>query len=45
MAQKSRHMDFTVEETREIELHPTNTSGKELSLSGGHRNLSFTLKE
>jgi hypothetical protein len=38
-------MVFTLEETREIELHPTKTSGKKLSLSRGHVNLSFTLKE
>jgi hypothetical protein len=37
-------MDYTVKETRENELHPTNTHKKEVSLSGDHRSLSFTLQ-
>jgi len=38
-------MDYTVKETRETELHPTNTHGKEVSFSGDHGSLSFTLQE
>lgn len=44
MTQKSRHMDYTIKETRETELHPTNTCTKEDSLSGDHGSLSFTLQ-
>jgi len=45
MTQKSRHMDYTVKEKREIELHPTNTCRKEVSLSGDHGSFSFSLQE
>jgi hypothetical protein len=44
MTQKSRHMGYTVRETRETELYPTNTHTKEDSLSGDHGSLSFTLQ-
>jgi len=37
-------MDYTVKETRETELHSTSTRRKEVSLSGDHGSLSFTLQ-